>query len=70
MAEKLDAKTCSKCQTPKPLSEFGNNRTTKDGKSYYCKPCARNSSRAYLQTERGRANNLKWQAAFRSRAKI
>jgi superfamily II helicase len=68
--DSLDSKICSKCQTPKLLSEFGNNRTTKDGKQYYCRTCARNAVKAYLTTEQGKANNLKWQAAHRNRVRV
>lgn len=32
-------KTCTKCLEEKPLTEFHNNKRTKDGKAYYCKPC-------------------------------
>ena len=63
----IDTKICSKCRTRKLLSDFGNNRIYADGKSYYCKTCARNAVKAYLQTERGKANNRRWQAAFRGR---
>ena len=33
-------KKCSKCKKEKSLSEFHNNKTFKDGKSYCCKKCA------------------------------
>lgn len=32
-------KKCSACQTIKPLTEFGKNRTSADGFQYACKPC-------------------------------
>ena len=35
---------CSKCKTVKPITEFGKNRSTKNGVDFYCKPC-RNSWR-------------------------
>lgn len=34
-------KRCSSCKETKSLREFGKNRSTKDGHSYYCKPCTR-----------------------------
>lgn len=33
-------KKCPKCDTIKPLDNFGNNRTAFDGKQPYCKPCS------------------------------
>lgn len=32
-------KECPKCQTIKELSEFYNKKSSKDGKSSWCKPC-------------------------------
>lgn len=32
-------KQCSKCSTTKPFNCFHSNRSTKDGKSYWCKTC-------------------------------
>ena len=34
-------KTCSKCNTEKPLTEFVKNKARKDGVSVYCKPCTK-----------------------------
>lgn len=34
-------KKCSKCKEQKPRDEFHNNRSMKDGKEYWCKPCRR-----------------------------
>lgn len=36
---KPDHKWCTLCNVEKPYSEFGNNRTTSDGKGSHCKPC-------------------------------
>lgn len=33
-------KKCPKCDSIKALDDFGNNRTTHDGKQQYCKPCS------------------------------
>lgn len=33
-------KRCCRCKTPKPLTEFYNDRRGKDGKARRCKPCA------------------------------
>ena len=35
----METKTCTQCREAKPVIEFSNNRNTKDGKAYMCKPC-------------------------------
>jgi protein-arginine kinase activator protein McsA len=42
-------KTCSKCKTSKPTTEFNETKTNKDGLSYLCRDCNRNSSKAYRE---------------------
>ena len=42
-------KTCSKCQTSKPTTEFNKTKTNKDGLSYLCRDCNRDSSKAYRE---------------------
>ena len=42
-------KRCSKCQTTKTLSEFNKTKTNKDGLSYLCKDCNRETAKAYRQ---------------------
>lgn len=37
-------KHCKKCGEVKPLTEFGKDKTTVDGKSFYCKACRRQLS--------------------------
>jgi len=32
-------KTCTKCQTPKPIDDFGRQTKSKDGRKNYCKVC-------------------------------
>ena len=39
-------KTCAMCQEPKEPDEFGRNRTTRDGLSYYCRECLATKERA------------------------
>lgn len=39
MYAELDLKTCTKCGKPKPLSEFSNDKSRKDGKFPWCKVC-------------------------------
>jgi hypothetical protein len=36
-----DVKQCSRCKSFKPISEFGKNKTSKDGFAYECKVCRR-----------------------------
>lgn len=36
----LESKRCTKCGEEKPLSEFYRNKTKKDGRNSFCKPCA------------------------------
>lgn len=33
-------KTCACCGETKPTGEFNRNRKTRDGRAYYCRPCA------------------------------
>ena len=35
----VPAKRCPTCKELKPLDEFPRNRSTKDGRAAYCKPC-------------------------------
>lgn len=42
-------KTCSKCQTAKPTTEFNKTKTNKDGLSYLCRDCNREVSKAYRE---------------------
>jgi hypothetical protein len=42
-------KKCSKCQVLKPITEFSKTKTNKDGLSYLCQPCNRESSKAYRE---------------------
>lgn len=34
-----DSKICNRCQTMKPISQFGIRRDSADGRMSYCKPC-------------------------------
>lgn len=40
-------KTCTRCGTSKPLSEFYNSARGKDGKYSYCRPCVASRGAAY-----------------------
>lgn len=45
----MQTKRCSKCKKTKPTSEFYKNRRSKDGLTYDCKLCAKESSRRYYE---------------------
>ena len=36
-------KHCNKCNVTKPMDDFNADKKAKDGKSYYCKSCKKNS---------------------------
>jgi len=42
-------KHCSKCDKDKPTSDFGNNKTKKDGLQTVCKECARKHAKAHYK---------------------
>lgn len=44
-AEALPEKRCAKCKEVKPLSEFGQDVTARDGRRSSCGPCQRASAR-------------------------
>lgn len=62
-------KTCSRCKTPKPLSEFGRSTARADKLNVYCLPCAREVSRtsAAKNPEKARVRGKKWYAENRER---
>ena len=45
----MTTKICTKCNTEKELTEFGNLSTTKDGKQFRCKECRNLSARESTQ---------------------
>lgn len=49
-------KTCSKCKTEKPVTEFFNSRESPDGLSYWCKAC--NAERQRATRDRRRESGL------------
>lgn len=55
-------KTCPKCKTFKPLSEFYRNRRSKDGRAHYCKPCSHNRVREWRKEnpEKSKAADRRW----------
>ena len=55
--ETIPTKRCSKCGEEKPLTDFGANRTAKDGKQRWCKACMNKA------TSRAMANRPKTKEA-------
>ena len=47
-------KTCSECNTEKPLDEFHKHKNHRDGKQSHCKACMRKKRNAYLSVNRGK----------------
>ena len=47
-------KHCSNCKATKPLAEFYNNRTVKDGKARECKACANDMKYAFRAKLKGK----------------
>lgn len=41
-------KTCSRCGNAKELNDFGKNKNTKDGLSYWCRQCKSLSDKRYI----------------------
>lgn len=53
-------KTCSRCKEAKPLEDFANQKSSKDGKQYWCRAC-----NTITRTEWARANKKKTQGHTR-----
>jgi len=45
-------KQCTKCRQTKALTEFGNLKKGRQGKCSYCKECAKNSFKQYIEQNR------------------
>lgn len=60
----INMKTCTKCGETKPLSEFGNSKHTKDGKTVWCLQCKRDYAAEYRLTPAGVYQNIKGGAKF------
>lgn len=50
----MDLKTCRRCGTEKPLSEFHKDSGNKDGRCSYCKECNKAKTRAWSAANKGR----------------
>jgi len=53
----VETKICSKCKEEKSISDFGNDKSRKDGYSYLCKFCLINKSRLYKEKNREKVLN-------------
>ena len=62
-------KTCSKCETEKPLSDFHKDRTHSDGVRSFCKACVGLYSKKYHVLNKDKINEKSkiWVAANRER---
>ena len=52
-------KVCSSCKEKKPTDQFGNNKTTHDGKQPYCKKCSSAKDKAHYQRSHKRRANIR-----------
>lgn len=58
----MNTKTCTKCGTTKPLNDYHNNKSRKDGKNNRCKECQLAATNAWRKAnpERVRTYNREW----------
>lgn len=58
----IEFKVCTKCKRELELSSFHNNKSTKDGLSYWCKECNRKQNTRYSQEhkEELKQNKIAW----------
>jgi hypothetical protein len=63
MTDEHPTKLCPKCDTIKPVSEFGSNRNAADDLTFYCRPCSNAASIAWRAAnpnyQRGTSPGLK-----------
>jgi hypothetical protein len=62
-------KTCSVCGESKPLDEFHHTKTSKDGRTWTCRPCANARSRRWQEENRERkreSDRVRWAAKDRT----
>lgn len=55
--EKKDTKVCARCGEEKPLDEFYNQPSTRDGKASYCKECVKELSRETYFNKKEKQSN-------------
>ena len=61
----MTTKRCTRCDTDKPLTQFGRYEKSKDGMKNYCKECVSevNAGRYAANRERHKARVREWQEA-------
>lgn len=67
----MELKTCSKCQTLKPICNFHKNKARSDGLSHYCVVCAnaRAAQKRLTDPEKVKEIQAKWRIENREKAK-
>ena len=63
----VTSKTCTRCDKELPLEAFGTASRMKDGKNSWCKKCCSEATRAWQQTESGRAKHAEAVKRYRAR---
>lgn len=48
----MNIKYCIDCKEWKPISDFNNYKTSKDGKHYYCKICSKKRKKKYYENDK------------------
>lgn len=43
---------CSRCGETKPITEFGRDKSKRDGLHHYCRPCAREKGRRWREANK------------------
>ena len=63
----MSSKSCPRCQLVKHVTEFGNNRSSPDGKSCYCLVCCAAVQRAWKAANAEKVRE--WKRQYRQRLK-
>lgn len=58
----MDTKFCPRCESRKPVDEFGHNNAQKDGRQSYCLPCLREYRRTDHVAATQKASRRAWYA--------
>jgi len=59
-------KSCFTCKESKPLTEFGNTKSSPDGKQPYCKLCGREKDRRHYHRSSRRKTAIRADSKFRA----
>ena len=68
LEEAVQTKRCNRCNQPKPVSEFGKNRSRRDGLQHYCKACWREYESTPYQRSMRLAQVRRYQATDKGKA--